>query len=133
MKKQHTEEMAGFQDYVSKIKALSQEKEAFTESMEEENEALRTTIAQLTAENEAFNQENAAIAELCLAQGVQDESGGIPEQPTQFLIQERKQLMDKMEEETREKAKLVKELEELKQGSSKKVLLDKEVTELYED
>ena len=119
--------MAGVQEYVSKIKVLSQQKESFTESVEAENEALRGTIAQLTADNEAFIQENAAIAKLCLAQGVRDESGGIPDQPTQHLIKERRQLMDKMEGVEKEKAKLIKELERLKKSTEKDDLLEKQV------
>ncbi len=130
MKKKQKDEMAGVQEYVSKIKALSQEKEAFTGSMEE---SLRSTIAQLTAENEAFIQENTKIAEFC--HGVLDENGGRPAQTVQYLVQERKELTERVEKESKEKSILVKEVEEMKRGlekSSKADLLEKQVKSRFE-
>ena len=124
MTKRQKDEMTDMQEYMSKIKSLSQEREAFTKSMEMENEALRSTIAQLTAENEVFTRENTIIAELCLAQGVQDKSGGIPDQPIKHLILERKKLVEKVEEGGKEKARLG---EELKRGLEKTSLLEKQV------
>ena len=114
MKKKQKEETAGVQEFVEKIKSLSQEKEAFTLSLEKENEALQEQVSQLTAQNEAFMQETASIAELCLAEGIRDDSGGIPEQPVQFLIKERVQFMEKVGEDKGKTKQLAQELERMK-------------------
>lgn len=103
------------QEFVEKIKSLSQEKEAFTQSLEIENENLREQVSQLTAQNEAYMQENASIAELCLAEGIRDDSGGIPEQPVQFLIKERVRFMEKAGEDQGKTKQLAQELERMKQ------------------
>lgn len=128
--------MADMQDFVGNIKALSLEKTTFTQSLEEENEILRDKVLQLTSENEAFLQENAATAELCLAQGIRDESGNVPDQPVRYLIQERAQFMDKVEEEDGRMARLADQLDTAKQEVAKmrqiemqKKLLEKQVRE----
>lgn len=87
---------------------------------------MQSRIAQLTAKNEAFIQENTAIAELCLSQGIKDERGKIPNQPVQYLIQERVRFMEKMGEEGGGQSQLAGELEEMKMELGKMREIEKQ-------
>lgn len=52
MKQKQKEEMADIQDFIGKIRQLSQEKEAMIQSLETENHYLRSENAQLALESE---------------------------------------------------------------------------------
>ena len=132
--KKHKGEMTDVQGFVGKIKALSQEKELFTKSLEEENRILHEKLAQLTAANEAFIQENVTVTQLLLKQGIKDESGEIPDQPVQYLLKERVQLVEKARMEDRKTADLMAELSKmdqelsaLKEMERQKLTLEREV------
>ena len=129
------EELTNVQSVVEKIKELSQQKENITDSLEEENDALRLKLSQLTAENEMFIQESNAISQLFIAEGMQDSSGGIPKQPVQHLINERSELMEKIRKSDKEKIELVEQLERTRKeldrmkkgGGQEKIKLEKQV------
>jgi hypothetical protein len=127
LKKKQKEEMADVQGFIEKIKGLSQEKEAFTKSLENENEVLRDQVAQLSARNEAYMQETANIAELCLAEGIQDDSGGIPEQPVQFLIKERVQFMEKVGKDEENAEEVERMRQKLREVENQKLILERQV------
>lgn len=52
LKQKQKEEMADVQDFIGKIRQLSQEKETIIQSLEVEKESLRGTIVQLKFEKE---------------------------------------------------------------------------------
>ena len=133
--KKHKGEITDVQGFVGKIKALSQEKEIFTKSLEEENGILREKLAQLTATNDAFIQENATISQLLLKQGIKDESGEVPDQPVQYLVKERVQLVEKAKMEDRKTAdltaklrKMDQELSALREMERQKLTLERQVS-----
>ena len=101
------------QDFLSKIRNLSDEKEQLTQSLEAENEELRKQVAKAIEERDAFVQENQAIAELLIAEGLQPFSGTTPKrQVVEHLLQERTEIKNQLEQVTKEKAEVVKKLDD---------------------
>lgn len=101
------------QDFLSKIRNLSEEKEQLTQSLEAENEQLRNQVAKAIEERDAFVQENQAIAELLIAEGLQPFSGATPKrQVVEHLLQERTEIKNQLEQMTKEKAEVVKKLDD---------------------
>ena len=110
------------QDFLSKIRNLSDEREQLTQSLEAENEQLRKQVAKAIKERDAFVQENQAIAELLIAEGLQPFSGATPKQQVvEYLLQEHTKIKNQLEQVTKEKAEVVKKL-----GESQKELKMKE-------
>lgn len=104
--------MEGMQDLLSKIRNLSKEKEQFTQSLEAENEQLRDQVAKAIEERDAFVQENQAIAELLIAEGLQPFSGSTPKrQVVEHLLQERTEIKNQLQQVTKEKAEVVQKLD----------------------
>ena len=100
------------QDLLSKIRNLSKEKEQFTQSLEAENEQLRDQVAKAIEERDAFVQENQAIAELLIAEGLQPFSGSTPKrQVVEHLLQERTEIKNQLQQVTKEKAEVVQKLD----------------------
>ena len=100
------------QDFLSKIRNLSEEKEQLTQSLEIENEQLRKQVEQAIDERDAFVQENQAIAELLIAEGLQPVSGATPKrQVVEHLLQERTDIKNQLDQLTKEKAEVVKKLD----------------------
>ena len=100
------------QDFLSKIRNLSEEKEQLTQSLEIENEQLRKQVKQAIDERDAFVQENQAIAELLIAEGLQPVSGATPKrQVVEHLLQERTDIKNQLDQLTKEKAEVVKKLD----------------------
>ena len=107
--------MAGMEDFLSKIRNLSQEKEQLTQSLEAENEQLRTQIEQVVEERDAFVQENQAIAKLLLAEGLQLSAETTPKrQVVEHLLQERAEIKNQLEQATKEKVEVAKKLDDTK-------------------
>ena len=103
------------EDFLSKIRKLSQEKEQLTLSLEAENEQLRTEIKQVIEERDAFVQENQAIAELLLAEGLQLSAETTPKrQVVEHLLQERTEIKNQLEQVTKEKVEVAKKLDDTK-------------------
>lgn len=101
------------QDFLSKIRNLSDEKEQLTQSLEAENEQLRKQVAKAIEERDAFVQENQAIAELLIAEGLQPFSGTTPKrQVVEHLLQERTEIKNQLEQVSKEKAEVVKKLDD---------------------
>ena len=65
---------------------------------------------QVVQERDAFIQENQAIAELLLEEGLQQFAGSTPKQPVEHLLQRRNELNTRIEQLESEKAHLAKEL-----------------------
>ena len=100
------------QDFLSKIRNLSEEKEQLTQSLEIENEQLRKQVEQAIEERDAFVQENQAIVELLIAEGLQPVSGATPKrQVVEHLLQERTDIKNQLDQLTKEKAEVVKKLD----------------------
>ena len=107
--------MAGMKDFLSKIRNLSDEKEQLTQSLEAENEQLRKQVGKAIEERDAFVQENQAIAELLLAEGLQTFAGASPKrQVVEHLLQERTQIKNQLEKVTQEKVEVAQKLDESK-------------------
>ena len=103
------------QDYLAKIRNLSEEKAQFTQSLEAENEQLRKQVGQVIEERDAFVQENQAIAELLLAEGLQLSAETTPKrQVVEKLLQERMEIKQQLEEITKEKVEAAKKLDDTK-------------------
>lgn len=103
------------EDFLSKIRKLSQEKEQLTLSLEAENAELETQIKQVIEERDAFVQENQAIAELLLAEGLQLSAETTPKrQVVEHLLQERTEIKNQLEQITKEKVEVVKKLDDTK-------------------
>ena len=101
------------QDILSKIRNLSDEKEQLIQSLEAENEQLRKQVAKAIEERDAFVQENQAIAELLIAEGLQPFSGATPKrQVVEHLLQERTEIKNQLEQMTKEKAEVAKKLDD---------------------
>ena len=101
------------QEFLSKIRNLSDEKEQLTQSLEAENEQLGKQVAKAIEERDAFVQENQAIAELLIAEGLQPFSGTTPKrQVVEHLLQERTEIKNQLEQVTKEKAEVVKKLDD---------------------
>lgn len=110
LKTQQKKETAELEDFVSNIRKLSQEKEQLTLSLEQENESLRAQLRQVCLERDAFIQENQAIAELLLDEGLNQFAGSTPIQPVEHLLQERSEHNSKIQQLEAENAQLVEEL-----------------------
>lgn len=103
------------EDFLSKIRNLSEEKGRLTLSLEAENEQLRIQIKQVTEERDAFVQENQAIAELLLSEGLQLSAETTPKQQVvEHLLQERMEIKNQLEQVTREKVEVAKKLDDTK-------------------
>ena len=101
------------QDFLSKIRNLSDEKEQLTLSLEAENEQLRKQVAKAIEERDVFVQENQAIAELLIAEGLQPFSGATPKrQVVEHLLQERTEIKNQLKQVTKEKAEVAKKLDD---------------------
>ena len=101
------------QEFLSKIRNLSDEKEQLTQSLEGENDQLRKQVAKAIEERDAFVQENQAIAELLIAEGLQPFSGATPKrQVVEHLLQERTQIKNQLKQVTKEKAEVIKKLDD---------------------
>lgn len=101
------------QEFLSKIRNLSDEKEQLTQSLEAENDQLRKQVAKAIEERDAFVQENQAIAELLIAEGLQPLSGATPKrQVVEHLLQERTEIKNQLKQVTKEKAEVVKKLDD---------------------
>ena len=83
-------------------------------------------MAQLSADNEAFRKDNAAVAELCSERGILDKSGRIPDHPVQLLkfIERTKKDSEKSIEIQKTLESLRKEMEKVKM---EKLSLEKRV------
>ncbi len=119
MRKQHKEEISNFQNAMKSIRQLSSEKEAITISLEEENLTLSKTISQIAADNEKLTKEIAAASELCLAEGITDDSSEVPKDPIKYLIAERSQFMEKIRRSDGEVIRLNEEVQKVKKEMSK--------------
>lgn len=110
LKKQQKQEMAELEEFISNIRNLSQEKEEFTHSLEEENKSLRTQLRQIHLERDAFIQENQSIVKLLLDEGLNQFAGSTPKQPVEHLLQERNERNSRILQLESENKRLVKEL-----------------------
>lgn len=101
------------EEFLSKIRNLSDKKEQLTQSLEIENEQLRKQVAKAIEERDAFVQENQAIAELLIAEGLQPLSGATPKrQVVEHLLQERTEIKNQLKQVTKEKEEVVKKLDD---------------------
>ena len=101
------------QEFLLKIRKLSEEKEQLTQSLEIENEQLRKQVGKAIEERDAFVQENQAIADLLLAEGLQPFGGTTPKrQVVEHLLQERTKIKTELEKVTKEKVEVVKKLDD---------------------
>ena len=110
LKKQQKQEMAELEEFISNIRNLSQEKEEFTHSLEEENKSLRTQLRQIHLERDAFIQENQSIVKLLLDEGLNQFAGSTPKQPVEHLLQERSERNSRILQLETENKRLVEEL-----------------------
>lgn len=112
LKKQQKEEMANVDTVLSKIRALSTEKDQLTEDLSTENKNLRAMVDKVTAERDAFLSENEAVVRLLMDHGVHQSLNNSKKSATlqssvEQLVSEREQQQSTIEKLRAENVRLV--------------------------
>ena len=116
LKEEGKKEMKGVEDYLANIRQLSSERNVLMHQLEIENDKLRKENEQLLQQRDAFLDENKAVMELLLKEGLQQytlASTG-PRQPVEKLLLERNKLKANLEKLELENKSLSGELERAK-------------------
>lgn len=102
--------------------------ETFKKSVEE---IRQLSQKKATISEELLIEENAAFAEFCIAEGIRNEQGEVPEKPVKYLIRERAQLVEQARSSEEQHRMVAEELSKMKKEMKKsegfKLSLEKQV------